>query len=134
MTQAGFTAAVRGRASVNKYLQSVDFSNVFMVGDNAFITDPATGEIMGPTAQVAIQSGHVAALNILSEIHGRTMIVFYPYERGRVVSLGRHTAAGKIGNRFRPKGLVAGLLKDIIQWKYLFSIGGFSLVARKLLK
>lgn len=132
--RAGFTTAVRGRASVNKYLQSTDFPNIYLVGDNAFITNPATGEVMGPTAQVAIQSGHVAALNILADIRGGDLQVFYPRELGRVVSLGRNVAAGKIGTRYKPQGRIAGFLKEAIQWKYLYSIGGFKLVAKKFLK
>ena len=134
VTQAGFAASVRGRASVNKYLQSVDYPNVYLIGDNAFITTPDTGEVMGPTAQVAIQSGHVAALNVLAEIRGTDPVVFHPREMGRVVSLGRKVAVGKIGNKIKPKGRIGGLMKQAIQWKYLYSIGGFRLVAKKFLK
>jgi len=53
---------------------------------------------------------------------------------GRVVSLGRKVAVGKIGREYRTTGRVAGLLKEAIQWKYLFSLGGLRLVAKKLLK
>lgn len=134
VVQAGFAASVRGRATVNKYLQAVDFPNVFIIGDNAFITDPNTGDVMGPTAQVAIQSGHMAAINILADIRCEGLRVFYPHELGRVVSLGRNVAAGKIGSRYKTKGRVAGFLKEAIQWKYLFSIGGLKLVAKKMLR
>lgn len=134
VAQAGFTAAVRGRAQVNKYLQSVDYSNVYIIGDNAFIVNPDTGEMMAPTAQIAIQSGHVSALNILADIRGMSPQVFHPKELGRVVSLGRNVAVGKIGGKYRSKGRAAGLLKEAVQWKYLYSIGGLKLVARKLLK
>jgi NADH dehydrogenase len=134
VTQAGFSASVRGRASVNKYLQSVDYPNVYLIGDNAFITAPDTGEVMGPTAQVAIQSGHVAALNILADIKGADPVVFHPKEMGRVVSVGRKVAVGKIGTKIKPKGRIGGLMKQAIQWKYLYSIGGFRLVAKKILK
>lgn len=134
VTEAGFTASVRGRATVNKYLQALDFPNVYLIGDNAFIANPTTGEVMGPTAQVAIQSGYAAAQNILAEIRGEDLRVFYPRELGRVVSLGRSVAVGQIGKKLKPSGRAAGLLKQAIQWKYLFSIGGLRLVARKLLK
>lgn len=134
VAQAGFTSAVRGRAHVNKYLQSVNYSNVYIIGDNAFIVNPDTGEVMAPTAQAAIQSGHVSALNILADIRGISPQVFHPKELGRVISLGRNAAAGKIGGRYRSKGRGAGLLKEAIQWKYLYSIGGLKLVAKKLLK
>jgi len=134
VTEAGFTASVRGRATVNKYLQAIDFPNVYLIGDNAFIANPTTGEVMGPTAQVAIQSGYAAAQNILAEIRGEDLRVFYPRELGRVVSLGRNVAVAQIGKKLKPTGRTAGLLKQAIQWKYLFSIGGLRLVARKLLK
>lgn len=134
VAQAGFTTAVRGRVHVNKFLQSVDHSNVYIIGDNAFIVSPETGEVMAPTAQVAIQSGHVSALNILADIRGINPQVFHPKELGRVISLGRNVAVGKIGGRYKPTGRIAGLLKEAIQWKYLYSIGGLKLVARKLLK
>jgi len=134
IAQSGFTTAARGRAKVNCYLQSVEYPNVFMVGDNAFIVNQATGEVMGPTAQVAIQSGRLAALNVLADIRGEGLREFNPREMGRVVSLGRKVAVGKIGREYRTTGRVAGLLKEAIQWKYLFSLGGLRLVAKKLLK
>ena len=134
IAQSGFTCAARGRARVNEHLQSVDYSNVFIVGDNAFICNPSTGEVMGPTAQVAIQSGRMAALNVLAEIRGEDLRVCNPRELGRVVSLGRKSAVGKIGRRYRTTGRVAGLLKDAIQWKYLYSLGGLALVAKKMLR
>ncbi|PKM82938.1 MAG: FAD-dependent oxidoreductase [Firmicutes bacterium HGW-Firmicutes-14] len=134
VARSGFTSAVRGRARVNKYLQAVDYPNVYIIGDNAFITDPATGDVMGPTAQVAIQGGYIAAHNIMADARGDDLKVFYPRELGRVVSLGRNVAVGQIGKKFKSKGRVAGLLKQAIQWKYLYSIGGVKLVTKKLLK
>lgn len=134
VTKAGFESAVRGRARTNKYLQSVDFPNVYMVGDNAFITDPATGEVMGPTAQVAIQSGHISALNILADLRGTELKVFHPKELGRFVSLGRKVGVGKVGTKFKSTGRVAGILKEAIQWKYLYSIGGIKMLAKKLIR
>ncbi len=107
VTEAGFTASVRGRASVNKYLQAVNFSNVYLIGDNAFITNPATGDIMGPTARTAVQTGHLAALNILAEIRGADLKVFDTRESVRALGNNR---------------------------KYLYSIGGFRIVAKKLLE
>jgi len=134
VVQAGFQSAVRGRARVNKYLQAVDFPNAYIIGDNAFIFNPETGEVMGPTAQVAIQSGHLAALNILADIRHEDLRVFLPRELGRVVSLGRRVAVGKVGRKYKSTGRVAGLLKEAIKWKYMYSIGGVRLVAKKLLR
>jgi len=133
VAQAGFATAVRGRARVNKYLQAIDYPNVYFVGDNAFITNPVSGKVMGPTAQVAIQSGHMAARNILADIRGQSLYIFYPREFGRVVSLGRRIAIGKIGRRYRTTGKVAGMLKEAVKWKYLFTIGGLRLVAKRML-
>lgn len=132
--QAGFTAAVRGRAKVNKYLQSIDFPNVYIIGDNAFITSPDTEEIMAPTPQLAIQTGYIAARNILAEIRGQNPEVMHPGELGKVILFGRYSAVGKSGTRYKPKRRVGGVLKEAIQWKYLYSIGGFRLVAKKFLK
>lgn len=134
VAQAGFSAMVRGRAKVNQFLQSVDYPNVYIIGDNAFITNPDTGEVMAPTAQIAIQSGYMAAHNILAEIRGESPRIFRPRELGRVISLGRNLAVGKFGRRYRTKGRAAGFIKEAIQLKYLYSIGGFRLVAKKFLK
>ncbi len=134
VSQAGFSAMVRGRAKVNQFLQSVDYPNVYIIGDNAFITNPDTGEVMAPTAQIAIQSGYIAALNILAEIRSESPQIFRPRELGRVISLGRNVAVGKIGKKYKTKGRAAGFLKEAIQWKYLYSIGGLKLVAKKFLK
>lgn len=132
VTGAGFKTTARGRAEVNEYLQAVDYPRVYITGDSAFIKNPETGEVMGPTAQVAIQSGHIAALNILADLRGQGKTVFHPRELGRVTSLGRKVAVGKVGARFKIKGRPAGLLKNLIKIKYLYSIGGIPRVLRHM--
>lgn len=130
--EAGFKTIARGRAEVNDYLQAAGYPRVYITGDSAFIKNSGTGEVMGPTAQVAIQSGHIAALNILADLHGYGKTVFRPRELGRVTSLGRKVAVGKVGDRFKIKGRPAGLLKNLIKIKYLYSIGGIPRVLRHI--
>ena len=57
-----------GKIITNNYLQVQGWSNVFAIGDCAFITDPSTGKSCPPTAQYAIRQAKVASQNLISVI------------------------------------------------------------------
>ncbi len=57
-----------GRIVTDRYLQIKGFTDVYAIGDCAFITDPKTGKPYPPTAQHAIREGQLTAENIISSI------------------------------------------------------------------
>lgn len=132
VVEASGFSTIRGRAEINEYLQSIDYPNVYIIGDNAMSKDEE-GKVLPPTAQIAIQQGKHTAINILHAIRGEALLPFNFKNRGVVASIGRHQAVGLIGNRFKPKGSVAKILKEVIAVRYLFILGGLPLVLRKKL-
>lgn len=124
-----FPHAARGRAKVNGYLQSPAFPDVYLIGDCAWVTDPATGQPVAPTAQHAIEQGRIAARNIWAEYTGRKLRPYRPVSKGVVVSVGRGVGLARLGP-YDVYGAGAAVLKDAIPWLYLYSLGGYRLVLR----
>lgn len=60
-----------GRVKVNKYLEVLDFPNVYAVGDCAHFEDPKSGRPIPPKAHTGVRQAKVATHNILADIRGR---------------------------------------------------------------
>jgi len=122
---------VRSRVKVDPYLRAPDFEDIFIIGDNSIVFDEE-GKPYPPTAQIAIQQGEYVGKQINSIIRNG-QIEQRPFQfqfRGTVASLGRREAIGKVG-KWKIKGLTASVMKQIIDNRYLYSIGGFPLVFKK---
>ncbi|NCU16529.1 NAD(P)/FAD-dependent oxidoreductase [Pallidibacillus pasinlerensis] len=114
----------RGRASVNEYLQSTNFDNVFVVGDSAVAMAP-NGRPYPPTAQNAWQMGELVGYNLFAYFNNKPMEKFNPTDSGTLASLGRKYAVAKVGdNQTQLKGLPAMLLKEASNARYLSHIKG----------
>lgn len=85
-----------GRIFVNEYLQSKDYSNIFAVGDVAFVSIDDHSVPMPMTAQVAVRQGPHVASNIKAFLDGSTMIPFEYESRGELASLGRYNGLAHI--------------------------------------
>lgn len=121
---------MRGRVKVDEYLRAPGHEDVFIVGDCALIINEEVNRPYPPTAQIAIQHGENCAYNIIANIRGGGLKLFKPVIKGAVASLGRGEAIGVVGKR-KISGTTASLMKKIIDMRYLFIIGGASLVLRK---
>ncbi|UOF88905.1 NAD(P)/FAD-dependent oxidoreductase [Fodinisporobacter ferrooxydans] len=129
VAQSGFQADNRGRAKINQFLQSVDFENVFVIGDSAvFIGE--NGKPYPPTAQIASQMGEKAAENICNLIQGKPLSPFTPNLKGTLASLGRDLGVGDVAG-MKASGIPAALLKEFTKVKYLYSLGGLKMVSQK---
>lgn len=126
--ESGFET-VRGRVKVTEYLQAPDAPEVFVIGDCSVIFN-AEGRPFPPTAQIAMQQGVVCAHNLLASIRNEQKQAFAPEIKGTVASLGKGEAIGIVGTR-KLFGGAAAMMKKIVDLRYLFIIGGFSLVLRK---
>jgi NADH dehydrogenase len=129
LEKSGFET-MRGRIKVDPYLRAPGHENVFIVGDCALIINEEVNRPYPPTAQIAIQHGEQTANNLVALIRGGSLKPFKPHLRGTVASLGHHEAIGLVGNR-KVYGNTAYWLKKIIDMRYLYIIGGLSLVLRK---
>lgn len=121
---------MRGRIKVDPYLRAPGHDNVFIVGDSALIINEEVNRPYPPTAQMAIQHGECVAQNLTALIRGASLVPFKPHIRGTVASLGQHDAIGLVGP-YKVSGYTASWLKKIIDMRYLYMIGGLSLVLRK---
>lgn len=119
------------RVKVNEYLQVPGFDNVFTIGDNSILYNE-NDEPYPPTAQIAIQQGEHVARLITSYIRNGEMDL-KPFEfnyRGTIASLGKRYAIGNVG-KWKLSGYTAVVLKNIVDNRYLYSIGGLPLVLKK---
>lgn len=121
---------VRKKIPVNQYLQVEGFEDVYCVGDiSYFRTEDNRGLPM--TAQVTIQEAQACAANILAQIRGQELKPFVYHHKGQVASIGNRSAVGKVFG-VRVKGLIGSFFKQIIELRYIFILGGPSLVMKQL--
>lgn len=122
---------VRGRIKVDDYLKLPEHDDVFVIGDCSIMFD-AAGKPYPPTAQMATQQGVYVARQLIAYIRNEEVVIdkFQFKYRGTVASLGKDVAIGKIG-KYKLSGHTALLLKNMIDNRYLYSIGGLSLVLKK---
>lgn len=107
------------RVSVLPSLQISDHPEIYVVGDLACMADH--GKALPQVAQVAIQSGMMAAANIRHQIAGRQPLPFRYHDRGSMITIGRNAAGVVIGARTYT-GFFAWILWLVI---HLFNLIGF---------
>jgi NADH dehydrogenase len=120
---------MRGRVKVDEYLRAPGHDNVFVIGDSSLVFNEE-GRPYPPTAQIATQQGQHLGKNLAVLIRGGQMQPFEYKPKGTVASLGRKEAIGIVGNK-KYMGGFAAFLKKVIDLRWLFLLGGVSLVLRK---
>lgn len=120
---------MRGRVKVDEYLRAPGHDNVFIIGDSSLIFNDE-GRPYPPTAQMATQQGIHLGKNLANLIRGGELTPFKYEPKGTVASLGRKEAIGVVGNK-KYVGGTAALLKKLIDLRWLYMLGGISLVLRK---
>ncbi|MDF2660250.1 MAG: FAD-dependent pyridine nucleotide-disulfide oxidoreductase [Paenibacillus sp.] len=126
--QAGFEA-MRGRVKVDSYLRTEQYENVYIIGDCSLIMNEQ-GRPYPPTAQIAMQQGVTCAYNLVASIRNQPLREFKFDNKGVVASLGKGEAIGIVFGK-KLKGGTAAMMKKLIDMRYLYIIGGISLVLRK---
>lgn len=122
----------KGRIIIDKCLRVKGMKNVFCIGDAAlFMKDD--GNTLPPTAQVAIQQAEMCGPNIVASLRGEPLKTFEYRHKGTVASIGNKTAVGKVFG-WKISGLFAALMKQVIEARYLFVLGGPGLVVKQFLK
>jgi len=97
----GQPAGGQGRVRVLPTLQLADYPEVFVIGDAAYLEDPA-GLPLPMVAPVAMQQGDYAAENILRLVEGQALKPFVYRDPGALATIGRNQAVAKIGGlKFR---------------------------------
>lgn len=125
VSQTGITVARQKRAQANEFLQSVDHSNVFLIGDNAYLEND--GKAILQVVETAVQTADVAVENLVHHIKGEELHAFKPNYHGFMVSVGgRYAVADVMGMKL--SWLFAMALKHLVNVHYLWEIGGFAVV------
>ncbi|MGO1368862.1 FAD-dependent oxidoreductase [Senegalia sp. (in: firmicutes)] len=121
----GLTLGKRGRIQTNEYMQSVDYRNVYVIGDNSYFEEESR-----PTPQIveaALQTAETAVENIESDIKGNDLKGFKSNFHGFMVSIGSRYAVARLGN-IKLSGFFAMFMKHMVNVHYLFGVGGFNVV------
>jgi NADH:ubiquinone reductase (H+-translocating) len=110
-----------GRVKVDRYLRVLDHPEVYVAGDLASVTDPRTGHVLPPLAQVALEEGETVARNLDAELEGRPLEAFTFHDKGFIVSVGTRRGVADIAG-ITTGGRLTHLLKDAIEWEYRQSV------------
>ena len=110
-----------GRVKVDRYLRVLDRPDIYAAGDLASVTDPRTGHVLPPLAQVALEEGETVARNLHAELSGKQPEAFSFRDKGFVVSVGTRRGVADIAG-ITTGGRIAHLLKDAIEWEYRQSV------------
>ena len=121
VADAGLPTGHNGRVKVDRYLRVLDRPEIYAAGDLASVTDPRTGHVLPPLAQVALEEGETAARNLDAELEGRPLEAFTFHDKGFVVSVGARRGVADIAG-ITSGGRLAHLLKDAIEWEYRQSV------------
>ncbi|MBT2694981.1 NAD(P)/FAD-dependent oxidoreductase [Bacillus sp. ISL-55] len=122
----------KGRIIIDKFLRVKGMENVFCVGDAALFVKE-DGTTLPPTAQVAIQQAEVCGPNLIASLRGEQLKAFEYHHKGTVASIGNKAAVGKVFG-LKISGLFAALMKQVIEARYLFVLGGPGLVIKQFFK
>lgn len=95
-----------GRIAVQPTLEVIGHSNVYAVGDIAYLED-TNGQPYPQLIPVAKQQGIHAARNILRRAAGESQFAFRYYDRGIMATIGRRRAVAWIYNRIPVTGFIA---------------------------
>ena len=119
----GLEAARGSRLVANEYMQAKGYEdkNIYIIGDLVYYEEtPNT-----PTpqiVQVAEQTGHTAAANIVADIKGGEKHAFKGNYQGFMVSIGAKWGVANLFDKIHLSGFLAIIMKHIVNLKYFFDI------------
>jgi len=111
----------KSQLMVDEYLRVPNHQGVFAAGDIAEFRD-TDGKLLPPTAQIAEQSGALAASNILALIKGEEISRSQMKMEGMMVALGGKYAAISLLGWIRISGLLGYWIKTIIMRGYHYRL------------
>jgi NADH:ubiquinone reductase (H+-translocating) len=121
VADSGLPTGHNGRVKVDRYLRVLDHPDIYAAGDLASVTEPDTGHVLPPLAQVALEEGETVARNLDAELKGTPLEAFTFHDKGFVVSVGTRRGVADIAG-ITTGGRLAHLLKDAIEWEYRQSV------------
>ena len=123
VAKLGLQAGRGGRAIVNEFMQSPQYSNVFIAGDNTHYEDE--DGFLPQIVEAAEQSGHTAAVNIIASMQGKEMHKHKQNYHGFMVCIGSKYGVSD-NNGFKLSGFFSLCVKHLINLYYLFTVAGLA--------
>lgn len=121
----GLKTARAGRVQTNEYMQSVDYGNVYVVGDNSYIEEEGKG--LPQIVETALQTAETAVHNIVADMEKGQKKAHKSNYHGLMVSIGsRYAVASLMGMSM--SGFMAMAMKHLVNLHYLFGVAGFNAV------
>jgi len=118
---SGLPVGHNGRVKVDQYLRALDHPEIFVAGDVASVVDPATGHVVPPLAQIALDEAETVARNLVAALAGEPLQPYQFHYKGFVLSIGtQNGVADVLGHVFG--GPLVHILKDAIEWEYRQSV------------
>lgn len=121
----------KGKVSVNDDLRTPHYENIFILGDCSWVMDRKSERPYAPTAQLALQEADIAASNLKSLLTNQALTNFVFDDKGTVASLGRKDATGTVFSGKKLYGTPASMMKKVIDNRYLYLLGGPTLILKK---
>ena len=115
----GVAQGRQGRVVVTPALQLPNHSEVYMIGDAAYLE--AEGQTLPMVAPVAMQMADTAAANILHMLKGEALEDFVYKDPGSLATIGRGAAVARLG-KFQFRGFIAWMLWLVV---HLIQLIGF---------
>lgn len=116
----------KGRIRVDEFLRCPQYKNVYVVGDCALYA--FRDAIHAPTAQLAAQMGDYVGKSLIKILNNQKQTTAFKFKhRGTVCSIGHTDGVGIIYKK-SIAGEFAAFLKNFIENKWLYGIGGAKLV------
>jgi NADH:ubiquinone reductase (H+-translocating) len=121
----GIKQGPRNRIQVNEFMQSMEYTNVYAIGDNAYYE--VNGKPFPQVVEAALQTGECAAANIYADITKTEKHKFELNIHGFMVSIGsRYCVAELMGVAM--SGFIAMAMKHMVNLHYLWGVGGVKLI------
>lgn len=108
----------KGQIAVDTYLRSKRYDHIYVIGDAAALTNKKE-EPLPPTAQTAMQSGEIAANNLIRSLHNKPLKQANMHIKGIAIALGGKYAAIDLGFIHfcgYPAYLVKKLIERLYKW------------------
>lgn len=121
-----FPVGPRGRVRVNAYLQVEGFPEVYALGDCALARPAGADAPAAQTAQNALLQAEVVADNVVAARRGKAPRPYRKQDRGILASVGVAYGVAELDGTIWG-GYGARLLKQLVERRYLWEIGGLPL-------
>jgi NADH:ubiquinone reductase (H+-translocating) len=118
---SGLPTGHNGRVKVDQHLRVLDHPEVYAAGDVASVTDPRSGHVLPPLAQVALEEAETVASNLDAELEGGPLEAFRFHDKGFIVSVGPRRGVAEIAG-IATGGRLVHVLKDAVEWEYRQSV------------